>query len=300
LHRSADVVICFENDKMGEAVPAKAGIQEAFAVSDGTIAQSIRALVAMAHRRGPVHAGLDEIATTVHGLKARSLFGFGIAEGDNRAHEALEMALKNPLLDRGRRFRDADSAVVQVAGGPDLTLDEVRILMEEVHRHLPERTRLFFGAEVDPALGGRLAVTIVSAVPSELPGAAAPERKVERAEESATREPELDLGDDADEEEYAETEVESDGSNEDEEQMDVPVARPVAAQSQPQSKGRPLFAVLRPQRDVPLPGTAKEQKAEQMQFEPVNRGRFEKSEPTIIDGQDLDVPTFLRRTAKPK
>ena len=39
---------------------------------------------------------------------------------------------------------------------------------------------------------------------------------------------------------------------------------------------------------------------EQMQFEPVTRGRFEKSEPTIVDGQDLDVPTFLRRNVKVK
>jgi cell division protein FtsZ len=45
---------------------------------------------------------------------------------------------------------------------------------------------------------------------------------------------------------------------------------------------------------------AREAKQEQMQFEPVTRGRFEKSEPTIVDGQDLDVPTFLRRNLKVK
>ena len=39
---------------------------------------------------------------------------------------------------------------------------------------------------------------------------------------------------------------------------------------------------------------------EVLQFEPVARGRFEKSEPTIIDGQDLDVPTFLRRNVRVK
>jgi cell division protein FtsZ len=43
---------------------------------------------------------------------------------------------------------------------------------------------------------------------------------------------------------------------------------------------------------------AREAKQEQMQFEPITRGRFEKSEPTIVDGQDLDVPTFLRRNLK--
>jgi cell division protein FtsZ len=41
-------------------------------------------------------------------------------------------------------------------------------------------------------------------------------------------------------------------------------------------------------------------KQEVMQFEPVTRGRFEKSEPTIIEGQDLDVPTFLRKNIRVK
>ena len=41
-------------------------------------------------------------------------------------------------------------------------------------------------------------------------------------------------------------------------------------------------------------------KQEVMQFEPVTRGRFEKSEPTIVEGQDLDVPTFLRKNIRVK
>jgi cell division protein FtsZ len=43
-----------------------------------------------------------------------------------------------------------------------------------------------------------------------------------------------------------------------------------------------------------------EARQETLQFEPVTRGRFEKSEPTIVDGQDLDVPTYLRRNVKVK
>jgi cell division protein FtsZ len=41
-------------------------------------------------------------------------------------------------------------------------------------------------------------------------------------------------------------------------------------------------------------------KQEDFQFEPVSRGRFEKSEPTIVDGEDLDVPTFLRKNFRPR
>ena len=70
----------------------------------------------------------------------------------------------------------------------------------------------------------------------------------------------------------------------------------------------PVAAVV----ETPAPVTAKhgrsngkpkpvrEERQEQMTFEPVTRGRFEKSEPTIIDGQDLDVPAFMRMNVKVK
>ncbi len=325
IHRSADIVICFENDRMGEAVSPKASIQEAFAVADNTIGQCVRSLVAMAHRRGPVHAGLDEIATAVRGEVSRSLFGHGWGEGDNRLHEALDMALRNPLLDRGRRLRDAEAAVVQIAGGPDMTLDEVHILMEEVNRHLHERTKIFFGAAVDQALAGRLVVTIVSAVPAELPaGAVLPTREPAALapvpepvyEDEVENDPELELpveeypaahAASVQEEEEVESEPEPEPEPEPEMEPELvhvkPQVRPAAATGNP----RPLFAPLRRSAPAPAPApeaapaqTAREQKAEQMQFEPVNRGRFEKSEPTIVDGQDLDVPTFLRRNVRLK
>jgi cell division protein FtsZ len=69
----------------------------------------------------------------------------------------------------------------------------------------------------------------------------------------------------------------------------------------------PLFAESTPEPEVARPAAkpaakpkSAQAKQEQMQFEPVTRGRFEKSEPTIVDGQDLDVPTFLRRNVKVK
>ena len=52
------------------------------------------------------------------------------------------------------------------------------------------------------------------------------------------------------------------------------------------------------QADSKAPPKKIEAKQEVLQFDAVSRGRFEKSEPTIIDGQDLDVPTFLRRRVK--
>ena len=61
LQQQADVVICFENDRMGDAVSPRAGIQDAFAAADQTISQSVRAIAALLQRRGLIHVGFDEL-----------------------------------------------------------------------------------------------------------------------------------------------------------------------------------------------------------------------------------------------
>jgi cell division GTPase FtsZ len=93
--------------------------------------------------------------------------GYGESDSDNRAHEALTQALKNPLMDRGRMLADAIHVLVQVAGGPGMTLSEVEILMQELGRHVSDQTQILFGTVVDARLGDRLSVTIISSLSAE-------------------------------------------------------------------------------------------------------------------------------------
>jgi cell division protein FtsZ len=67
LSQQADLVVCFENDKMGDSVSPRAGIHEAFAAADQTISQSIRAIAAMLQRRGLIRVGFDELAAALRG-----------------------------------------------------------------------------------------------------------------------------------------------------------------------------------------------------------------------------------------
>ena len=275
LRREADVTICFENDKMGDAVAPLAGIQDAFSAADQTISQSVRAIAALARRRGLMHLGFDELATALRcpGEAApRCLFGYGEADGDNRANEALARALKNPLMDKGRLLDAADNVLVNVAGGPGMTLNEVQILMEALNRHIGDATRILFGAVVDPRMGEKMSVTILSALPAEA-HAAAP--VVVRPAAPAVRQPEW--------EEPAAPQINYVDSDE--------------AMALPQPELAQVAAVTA----NPAPKLKRtEVKQEQMLLDPVTRGRFERSEPTIVDGQDLDVPTFLRRNVKVK
>jgi cell division protein FtsZ len=315
LQRNADLVICFENDRMGDSVSPLAGIQEAFSTADQTISQSVRALAGMAQQRGLVHIGFDELATMLkaageHG--ARCLFGYGEAEGDNRAHEALARSLKSPLMDKGRMLEDARNVLISVSGGAGMTLNEVQILMEEFNRHISDQNRLHFGASVDHRLGQKITVTILSAVEGAVNGSAAvhlarPAARVESspvsvppaprpsepapapAPEPVLRTPEPDAAPASPEPKISFVDT------------DEAVSPPPPEPEPARAHAEPALAPAATAAPAKSGGKSKAQaKQEQMQFEPVTRGRFEKSEPTIVDGQDLDVPTFLRRNVKVK
>jgi cell division protein FtsZ len=421
LHEHADVVICFENEKMADSVSPKAGIHQAFQSADQTVSQSIRAICNLFNRPGLIKIGFDELCTVVRGQSSSCLFGYGEAEGDNRANDCLARALKNPLMDRGRMLEEAQSVLVNVAGSTNMTLNEVNILMTELNRHVGDHTHILFGTAIDPKMGNRMSVTLVSAIgaaqpqwvrprtevaPAARPIPAVPEppARMEPRPPIARTEPrplferpaavvsapepapvvptpasELFTPPEAqplfptqEEAEHQEPETEDlalatpaePGPLFSEsvqaipfppEPVQEPIARniptpqsaeelqpaaslpsqfdfveastpapapsnlpPEPAPQVPEMPAAPIIRrgtpPLRQRQPVsaqpgelglnipPNPATPKsaEVKQETLQFEPVTRGRFEKSEPTIEDGQDLDVPTFLRRNIRIK
>jgi cell division protein FtsZ len=306
LSEVAHSVICFENDRMGDFVAPQAGIHQAFAMADTTLSQSVRSIVNLIQRPGLIRIGFDDLLAALRMRNGRCLFGFGESDSDNRAHDALTQALKNPLMDRGRMLADATHVLVQVAGGPGMTLSEVEVLMQELGRHVNEQTQILFGAVVDGRLGDRLAVTIITSL--------APEEDVNSqqthsASSGASAAPPV-------REEYQHPAPQI--NIEPEPAALEPVApeesisfeEPVAAEATP----APAFVASEPDPHTITPqkkaATQKEEKLaaeksaqakqEILQFEPVTRGRFEKSEPTIVEGEDLDVPTYLRKNIKMK
>jgi cell division protein FtsZ len=306
LNQAADAVICFENDRMGDMVAPKAGIHQAFAVADTTISQSVRSIVNVIQRPGLIRIGFDDLLAALRAPNGRCLFGFGESDSENRAHDALTQALKNPLMDRGRMLADATHLLVQIAGGPAMTLSEVEILMQELGRHVGEETQIFFGTAVDGRMGDRLSVTLISSLSADGVVTEAPRKFSPKAipqppppvwESRPDPEPAPAFEEPSVSEtpppvtEFAEfAEVNPEPETEREEEIS-PVAPPV-----PVAKKKPLQPKeAKPEREKKI-----QAKQEVLQFEPVTRGRFEKSEPTIVEGQDLDVPTFLRKNVRVK
>jgi len=351
LNQIANAVICFENDRMGDLVSPKAGIHQAFAMADIILSQSVRSIINLIQRPGIIRIGFDDLFAALRSPNGRCLFGFGEADSDNRAHDALNQALKSPLMDRGRMLGDAEHILVQVAGGPGMTLSEVEILMQELGRHVRDHTQIMFGTAVDGRMGNRLSVTIISSLGSDEEETAVapiePEAKIEVPAppvakaaaspapappsaaavtyieepleemppfqtEMARVEPDPEL------EPEVETESVEEFQDESPDAELIPFEQPTVDDPEPPSK--PSVAALQPTPQVAKPDpqprliipkkkpvVPKETKPEKvrakqevLQFEPISRGRFEKSEPTIVEGQDLDVPTYLRKNIRVK
>lgn len=160
-------LLTFENDRMGDLIVPTDGVDKAFSASDKTICQSIRAITSLVEQPGIIRVGMADILAVLNGRDARVLFGFGRAEGSNRADTALQEALANPLLERGELLANASSVLVQISGGESVTLSEVETVMNEVNDRLDDQTKLLFGVSTAQDLGDSLCVSIISSVERE-------------------------------------------------------------------------------------------------------------------------------------
>jgi cell division protein FtsZ len=301
---------------MGDLTSPQAGIHQAFATADMTISQSVRSIVNLIQRPGLIRIGFDDLLAALRTRNSRCLFAYGESDSDNRAHDALTHALKNPLMDRGRMLADATHVLIQVAGGPGMTLSEVEILMQELGRHVSDQTQILFGAVVDARLGDRLSVTIISSLSAEeeatllqtppAPSDTSAASSVRERYQAAAPESEIQTEEPIVEVPSVDETVPFEGPVAAE---TLPVPTPISTEPPviPIRKGEPEPASAPQEKLAPWKeekGTAEKSatpaKQEVLQFEPVTRGRFEKSEPTIVEGEDLDVPTYLRKHIKVK
>jgi cell division protein FtsZ len=163
----SNALVTFDNNRMGELVLAKQGIHEAFIAADHMICESMKAVIRLVIRPGLINVGLDDLMSALRTNRSRCLFGSGLANGKDRATRALRNALASPLLDQGSLLKDAQTVLVHLCGGEDLTLFEIELLMQRLQKFVPESAHVLFGAAVDPAMGDSLSLTLISALPED-------------------------------------------------------------------------------------------------------------------------------------
>lgn len=232
----SNALVTFDNGRMGELVLAKQGIHEAFSAADRMISESIKAVTRLVIKPGLVNVGLDDLVTALKTNRSRCLFGSGIAKGKNRAQIALKNALASPLLDRGSLLQDAESVLVHVSGGAEMTLYEVELLMQGLTKHVPKTAHILFGAAIDENMGENLSVTIISALPENKLTATMPKReKGKDGTPLSVYRQESD--EEEDEEEHEEVVAEVEEEEEVNEEVNEEIFTPIAERESAKKKG---------------------------------------------------------------
>jgi len=259
---AADGVICLPNQKLFKLIDEKTSLLETFAITHELLAQGVRGIWRMLMRPGLINVDFADLCSVTRGRHSENSLATAEAADENRSKEVVDKLLKHPLLDGGLALVEASSVLVSLVGGPDLTMAEVNRVMEQINRQC-EGAHMIVGAAIEDSSAGKLSVTIVA---SKRPPS-------EREEEPSAGAPEL-------EQQLIDTQSTSRPRSRFVAPAPASTAENTEKMLQNGARGKRKLSKMR-QAQLPL--------------EIVSKGRFEKSEPTIHQGQDLDVPTYIRR-----
>ena len=144
LENIVDTLIVIPNDKLLELAP-DLPLHTAFKIADEILTNAVKGIAELVTKAGLVNLDFADIKT-VMGKGGVAMIGVGESDTENRAVEAVEKALNNPLLDVD--ITGANGALINVMGGPDMTLDEARRVVETVSEKLDEDARIIWGAQI--------------------------------------------------------------------------------------------------------------------------------------------------------
>jgi cell division protein FtsZ len=274
LRAAADVVLCLSNAAASRMLDEKTRLPEVMANSNAIIGEALCGLWRMLNCPGLLPIGAGAMERMLRGLHGESSFATVEGRGENRAREAFELLQRHAFLQGDCSPGEAEAVLVNIATNGDLRLDELEWLQRQFQGWC-ERARLVVGATDDPALNGRLSLTAVAArtgiVPVVSPSVAAILAPV--AAEPATR---YEAG-------VPRAPVILDG-------LDLDTGAPLRATGLFKAAGE----APRKAASAKIAGKRKPEQ-QNFNFDLVSKGRFEHTESTFYEGQNLDEPTFLRR-----
>ena len=152
-----DTLIVIPNDKLLELSP-ELPLHTAFKIADEILTNSVKGITELVTTNGLVNLDFADVkAVMVNG--GVSLIGMGESDSNNRAIEAVEKAIDNPLLDVD--ISNANGALVNVIGGPDMSLDEYKVIIETIGSKLSPNAKLIGGAQISPDMDKSLRVLLI-------------------------------------------------------------------------------------------------------------------------------------------
>ena len=157
MESSVDTLIVIPNDKLLELAP-ELPLHTAFKIADEILTNAVKGVTELVTRSGLVNLDFADIkAVMVNG--GVSLIGMGESDTQQRAIEAVEKAIQNPLLDVD--ISNASGALVNIIGGSDMSLDECKVIIEAVGNKLGSEAKLIWGAQISADMEKSIRVLLI-------------------------------------------------------------------------------------------------------------------------------------------
>lgn len=259
----ADGVICLPSQKTFKLIDENTSVLDTFRITGGLLVEGMRGVWQLLTRPGLIQIHFDDLCALVRDRHSESSFAFVEAAGAGRSREVVEKLITHPLLDEGRALAESHVVLVSLMGGKDLTMAEVNRVMEQISRHC-EHAQIIMGAAVDEELKNRLSVTVIAAkqgASTGSPAASSDDQSGQSNSPGVTTRPGTRCA--------SATPAPAFNLDQREQLLAKHASRPRKAQSKMRQEQLPLAII--------------------------SKGRFDKSEPTVHKGEDLDIPTFVRR-----
>lgn len=164
LRESTDTLIVMPNDKLLDVVP-RLPLNDAFRVADDVLMRAVKGITELITKPGLVNLDFADVRTVMKD-GGMAMIGFGESDGQNKAIESVRKALSSPLLEVD--VSDAKSALVNVTGGEDMTVEEAEGALQEVYKMMNPEARIIWGVQISPELKNMIrTLLIVTGVKSE-------------------------------------------------------------------------------------------------------------------------------------
>ena len=160
LRDCVDTIITIPNERLLAIIDRTTPLTDAFATADDVLRQAIQGISDLILVPGLINLDFADVKTIMAGM-GLAMMGTGIAEGEGRAVEAARRAISSPLLE-GASVNGARGVIINITGGPDLSLVEVSEASCIVQEAADADANIIFGAVVDPKLKGKIKITVIA------------------------------------------------------------------------------------------------------------------------------------------
>src|SRR2546427_482473 len=134
LKEAADAVLCLPNQRVLKLIDDNTSLIETFKITNDLLAQGLRGIWRLLTRMGIINVDFADLCAVVRGQHAESAFACAEGRGEHRAREVVEKLLASPLLESGVVLNEAESVLVSIVAGSDLTMSEVNCVMSQINR----------------------------------------------------------------------------------------------------------------------------------------------------------------------